>query len=227
MDSLKGIIEDLRVFIYGGMRTLPLTIAGTSIILGLFSANYAIIFVLFGYLILVPIISTVLQYFIFDYFELFKSVSKQGGEVCNVVIPYSTLKNSSPKDSQLTFISPSWAMISFFLGYILTNSIKLNQMPAGMGSDVKVKARKSHTILSICVILAFFIIAAHFRYTSNCESGWGLGVGAILFGLIGWGWYETLSGMNGGRLSDVFGIANRIIAPSATPSEKMACIPTT
>ena len=33
MESLKDIISDIRVFMYGGVLTLPLTIAGTLSIL--------------------------------------------------------------------------------------------------------------------------------------------------------------------------------------------------
>ena len=31
MESLKDIISDIRIFLYGGVLTLPLTIAGTLI----------------------------------------------------------------------------------------------------------------------------------------------------------------------------------------------------
>ena len=62
MESLKDIISDIRVFMYGGVLTLPLTIAGTLSILGLFTANYAILFCLVGFLILTPITSSILNW---------------------------------------------------------------------------------------------------------------------------------------------------------------------
>jgi hypothetical protein len=33
MDTLKDVVSDIRIFLYGGMTTLPLTIAGTMLIL--------------------------------------------------------------------------------------------------------------------------------------------------------------------------------------------------
>ena len=52
LDTLKGIISDLHVFLYGGFRSLPLVMGGTMLILGLFTANYAILFLLLGFLLI-------------------------------------------------------------------------------------------------------------------------------------------------------------------------------
>ena len=75
MESLKSIVSDIRVFLYGGIVTLPLTIAGTMMILGLFTANYAILFFLLGFLVLTPfaaaVLNSSLDYF-FEVFSIFK-----------------------------------------------------------------------------------------------------------------------------------------------------------
>jgi hypothetical protein len=85
MESLKGIISDIRVFLYGGVLTLPLTIAGTLSILGLFTANYAVLFFLVGFLILTPLAASILNFaggalFTGKSFNPFKA--KTGGDVC-------------------------------------------------------------------------------------------------------------------------------------------------
>jgi hypothetical protein len=51
MSTLKGVISDIRTFLYGGFATLPLTIAGTLLVLGLMTANYAMLFLLVGLII--------------------------------------------------------------------------------------------------------------------------------------------------------------------------------
>ena len=60
--KLRDIISDIRVFLYGGIATLPLTIAGTLSILGLFTANYAILFFLLGFLILTPLSASIINF---------------------------------------------------------------------------------------------------------------------------------------------------------------------
>ena len=63
-DTLRGIISDLHVFLYGGLRSLPFTLGGTMLILGLFTSNYAILFFLIGFLIAAPLATWVVNRFI-------------------------------------------------------------------------------------------------------------------------------------------------------------------
>ena len=219
MDSLRGIISDLHVFLYGGMRTLPITLAGTMVILGLFTANYAMMFFLVGFMIATPCLSAVLNVIVdaaassfnIDWFRTKTS------DVCNVVIPYSTLDKPSKVVDVNTLCPTSYAMICFFLGYMLTNAVELYKLPIDSGADAtKVSKRKSHAVLSIASIIVFTIIVIIFRMTSNCESTAGLVIGAPLFGALGYGWYKMFSKSHEGRLADLFGISNRILPASAT-----------
>jgi hypothetical protein len=228
MDSLRGIISDLHVFLYGGMRTLPITLAGTMVILGLFTANYAMMFFLIGFIIATPILSTILNLIIDAIasrgynMNWFKSRSS---DICNVVIPYSTIKEPSKAEDQYIVCSTSFAMICFFLGYILTNAVKLYKRNTETGADeTKVSARKSHAILSILSIIIFTIIVIIFRNNTGCETVAGFIIGIPLFGALGYGWYEMLSKSNNGRLADLFGISNRILPSSATVDKPVACI---
>jgi hypothetical protein len=54
MESLRDLLTDIHVLLRSGMTSLPLTIGGTMLLLGLCTANYAILFFLVGFLILVP-----------------------------------------------------------------------------------------------------------------------------------------------------------------------------
>ena len=219
MDSLRGIISDLHVFLYGGIRSLPITLAGTMVILGLFTANYAMMFFLVGFMIVTPSLAAVLNAII-DVVALKYSIDwfkTKTSDVCNVVIPYSTLDKPSKVEDVNILCSTTYAMICFFLGYILTNAVELYRRGTDPKADkTKVSARKSHAVLSIMSILVFTIVVIVFRITSKCESTAGLVIGVPLFGALGYGWYTMLSKSNEGRLADLFGISNRILPASAT-----------
>ena len=236
MESLKGIISDIRVFLYGGILTLPLTIAGTLSILGLFTANYAILFFLLGFLILAPLGATITNLIggaLFGGFDIFKAKT---GEVCKVVIPFTTLKNSASVTDGAV-ISSSWvAMITFFIGYIFTNALELyNRESEDITINVKTSSesdlntmvtnRKSQAIIAMASIIVFALIVLAFRYSSGCESTLGMILTSILFIFTGHGWYKALSKVGEDRLSDLFGIANRLLPPSAINNAPIACMP--
>ncbi len=236
MDSLKDIISDIRVFLYGGILTLPLTIAGTLSILGLFTANYAILFFLLGFLFLAPLGASIINYIggaLFGGSNIFKAKT---GEVCKIVIPYSTLKNSTGVTDG-TVISSSWiAMITFFIGYIFTNGLELYNREAedttinvtsSAASDITTMTsnRKSQAIIAMVSTIIFGLIVLGFRYYTGCESTLGMILTTIVFVFMGHGWYKALSSVGQDRLSDLFGIANRLLPPSAINNAPIACIP--
>jgi hypothetical protein len=47
----------------------------------------------------------------------------------------------------------------------------------------------------------------------------------LLFGYIGRSWYRLLASVGEDRLSDLFGIANRLLPPSAIENKPIACVP--
>jgi hypothetical protein len=48
----------------------------------------------------------------------------------------------------------------------------------------------------------------------------------ITFFTLGYSWYLLLSSVGEDRLSDLFGIANRLLPPAAIQNKPIACIPT-
>jgi hypothetical protein len=234
MDSLREIISDLHVFMYGGMRALPITLAGTIVILGLFTANYAMMFFLAGFIIITPMLSAILNKIV-DALVLF--LANNGGyninffktktsDICNVVIPYSTLTKPSKAEDQNILCTTSFAMICFFLGYMLTNAVSIYGRKSDPSADpTKVSNRKSHAVLSIASISVFAMIVILFRLYADCEPAYvGIISGIIIFGLLGKGWYHMLGDHNEGRLADLFGISNRILPSSATNDQPVACV---
>lgn len=236
MESLKSIVSDIRTFLYGGMVTLPLTIAGTMMVLGLFTANYAVLFFLLGFLVLTPSISTLLNNSLDYFFEGSSLFKAKTTDICKINIPFTTMKNPVGF-SEENVISSAWtAMISFFIGYIFTNGIELYNrestettitVTSGSGSDIdsKVNNRKSQAMIAMASIIFFALVALGYRYYSGCESTLGMILTSVLFIYGGHGWYQLLSKVGQDRLSDVFGIANRLLSPGAITNGPIACVP--
>ena len=256
-DTLKGIISDLRVFLYGGLRSLPLVLGGTMLILGLFTSNYAILFFLLGFLIAAPLATLLVNRFIpflfnglwyIVYYASFlitkEGIQKPGewsemsyftvpvGDICRLVIPYPTINNRVEE----VVISSEWmAMVSFFIGYIIcnalqmyntnmSNSASINSANAS-DTDSKIKKRKGQAMIALISIILFALIVLGFRLNEGCENWIGAFLTAAGFGTAGYYWYDLLSKVGQGRLSDIFGIANRLLAPSAIQNGPIACVP--
>lgn len=245
MDSLKGVLSDIRTFMYGGVATLPVTLAGTMLILGLCTANYAMLFFLIGYLMGVPLISYGLNFLLQNilgikflkgskFANLF--MAKQNGQ-CGIVVDYS----ADPKNDDVVLSSIWMSMVTFFIGYLLTNayqlysrdtedtSIRINQQPATDRNPTpdlskKVTNRKTQAIIAIISIIVFAIAVIGTRIYGGCDRIAGTVIGSIIFGGLGVGWYILLSLTGHDRLSDLFGIANRLLPPSAIENKPIACL---
>jgi hypothetical protein len=238
MESLKNILSDIRVFLYGGILTLPLTLAGTLLIIGTFTANYAILFFLIGFLILTPLISGILDFILGGLFvgKSFNPFKAKTGDICKLIIPYSTMK-APVTTEDLNVVMSSWvAMVSFFLGYLFHNayqlyyrksediSINVNRGPSPE-IQTKIMNRRAQAVLAMISIILFGIIALGYRFYTGCESVFGMILTILLFVPAGYSWYYLLSLVGQDRLSDLFGIANRLLPPSALNNGPVACIP--
>ena len=253
-DTLRAIISDVRVFLYGGMRSLPFSLGGTMLIIGLFTSNYAILFFLIGLLIIAPLGSWIVNRIIpiiFNCILYVGSFITRGWitkpnsfldidtfkvtvpNICKLIIPFGSNSSSGPAE---TVISSEWmAMISFFIGYILCNSLQLynnNEMgsaslnvPDAPDIQVKINKRKSQAMFAIISICIFVFIVVGIRSMTGCETFTGQLLTIPLFGAAGYYWYQLLSEVGQGRLSDIFGITNRLLVPSALKNSPIACVP--
>lgn len=242
-DTLQHVISEIRGFLYGGAIQLPLCIAGTFLILGFFTANYAMLFFLFGFLILVPLSVYMILNPLFGILVSFVPSLKamfttKGNDVCGVIPSFKTIRNGQKAEDETNVFSLWTAMISFFVGYLLTNAISLinhetppNQITltssdSSSGADVNpkrnVKVIGGYAIaLLIAVVLFLFFV----RIYSDCESIGTTVMSIALFGYFGHGWYVAISSMLEERISDLFGVANRLLPPSAITNGPIACIP--
>ena len=241
MSHIENFIRDIRFFMYGGMNSLPLTIGGTMLILGLFTANYAMLFFLLGFLIITPVtlwlynilldktvkslLILIIRLISFGQLdtEYITSILKNTlkPDICKINIPYKTELNSSESEPE----SSTWvAMIAFFIGYVLKNAIELySRESSDVDMNSKVNNRKFQAIVSICSIIIFAMVVLGYRLYSGCESKVEIIVSSLIFIPLGFGWYKALSSVGQDRLSDIFGIANRLLSPTA--DEPVACIP--
>ena len=246
-DTLINIIEDIKVFIYGGIQTLPLTLGGTLLILGLFTANYAILFFLIGYLIATPIVAWGFNSLISAIINKMESKPKIfhifSADVCKVYKP----SESAKQEGEVSVVSEWMAMISFFTGYMINNALYLynrdntdvintissdpNVQP---NLDTKILNRKSHAAMSIITSIIILGIVLYFRHATQCEtsmsSNFGITILRIflaigIYGTAGYFWYVLLSSVMDNRLSDLFGIANRLLPPVALDKRPVACVP--
>jgi hypothetical protein len=236
MESLKNIVSDIRVFLYGGILTLPLTMAGTLAILGLFTANYAVLFFLLGFIVLTPLIATAINFVIGNIESIGPHFKVKTSDVCKLVIPYTTLQNPVGSAEE-NVVSSTWvAMVAFFIGYMFTNGIQLYnreiqdvsiKIQGTSSSDLNtmVTNRKTQAIIALLSTVIFGCIALGFRFYSGCENKLSIILTTFIFLWIGFGWYKALSKVGEDRLSDVFGIANRLLPPSAISNAPIACVP--
>jgi hypothetical protein len=95
----------------------------------------------------------------------------------------------------------------------------------GATINKKILNRKSQALMSIISIIVFAVIVIYFRYSSGCDSFFGIISTLALSGTAGFGWYYSLSQIGQDRLSDLFGIANRLLPPSMIQNKPIACLP--
>jgi hypothetical protein len=237
--SLFNIVSDVREFILAGARAFPTAFAATALFVGLFTANYAMLFFLIGLLILTPTLNAFLNW---AFGSIFGAIYGEtvptwamgnSTAICNVVLGDSDFSKSVSRQ----VISSWWALTVFIIGYLMTNALALYklpvQYPANASTDVqaqtdeKAMLRKSRAITALVVIAIAALILFAFRFASSCDSVFGLLVGALAFGSLSAGWFHTLSAVGQDRLSDLFGVANRLLSPFALANEPVACLPDT
>jgi len=244
--NIPQLLEDLRVFIYGGIQTLPLTIAGLFLLLGLFAANYAYLFFLIGFLVITPIF-TIIVNSVFEpladlipFFNIKEKLTVKCSDQLQLVVPFGSKTSNSSSSSTQFVVSSYWlSMMYFFFGYVITNAISIlnretvipENIPEKEKENIRRKAtnRKSSMVLSLITIALFAVVVLYFRYSKTCESTslWSIVPTLLIFSSLGVAWYNILATTGQDRLSDIFGVANRLLSPDSLVNQPMACMPVT
>ena len=240
--NIFTIASDIKYFISSGFQTLPFTLAGTLLILGFYTANYAMLFFLIGYLVLVPSGAFLIN--LFGSFILSASPGLKesswlfpaSSANCNALTSHATVGASpSPLPEQTCILTYWMAMFSFFVGYMFTNAWSLYNKPvtypdkadAETKKAVNSKAmfRESQTMVGMVVMILIALVFITVRLIlTQCDSIVGF-VLSLPFAGLGYWWYTQLSAVGEDRLSDLFGIANRLMTPSSLANGPYACVP--
>lgn len=242
--SLLTWASDVKSFLLAGYLNLPLALGGTMLIIGLMSANYAILFLLFGFLIFTPITSMVINLF-FDFIITIAGYGSTsiGGflssifqanrtDMCDLIIPFP----GTSKLNSSTAVTTTWmSMITFLLSYLLFNAIELlnrspEYPPTASDDDKKqidqgASLRVTQAMMSIIMICLLALILFFIRYRSGCETIAGSIITILVFTGFARAWFKMLSSVGDDRLSDIFGIANRLLTPDAMANAPVACLP--
>lgn len=244
--SLLQVAEDIRMLIYGGIRTLPLTLAGTLMILGLMTANYPMLFFLLAYLIAVPLLTKGLNLIGEPILNILYNIPLLGipfnpnyyqmkeSNINNLVLDFPG--NTDSKSTSVQLISLWIAMTMFFMGYILSNAVDLFKYPVKIPDGITDKQkddfmrkgdyRRSQAIFAIISIVIITVALIGLRGIFVGSEKWGTVIFSTgIFGILGGYFYQLLSYKSDMRLSDMFGIANRLLSPDSIHDQPIACLP--
>ena len=234
--NLFTIASDMKYFLLSGYQALPFVIGGTFSILGLYTAQLAMLFFLLGFLIIIPFLTLILN---FGANIVIPSTWKQKdvpwllsseNDICNML----SIPNEPGQETMKTILTPWLSMVTFFLGYIGMNAYSILQKPieyplkadaaTKKATDNKAMLRRTQTTVGLIVIAALAVFVLIMRiFVTGCDSivGGILSLGSIVLGA---SWYTILSLGNDDRLSDLFGIANRLMTTSALNDAPYACL---
>lgn len=143
-------------------------------------------------------------------------------DICNLV-PYE-----AGKGGPALSVAPSFwmAQFLFFVGYLLQNATSLYKQPADpMASEAKVRNRREQAITAIVITTIITIAFIAIRYTTGCETAFGIAIAILTMIPLGVGWYHFAS-LCGARNSDVFGISAKILPIGASEPAPQVCINT-
>lgn len=162
-----------------------------------------------------------------------------GADTCRLSVPFTTnVRNVRENADELVVASPWLAMMSFFIGYLLSNALALynrepianainvskDPLPADASTESGSSRRRMQSVISIFCIIVFAVYVLWSRLRGGCEGWLGAMITLSLFAYGGHGWFKLLSTIGQDRLSDLFGIANRLLSPGAIMNQPIACV---
>ena len=233
--TLLTLIGDVKAFFMGGFLNMPLALTGTLLIVSLMTANYSMLFMVIGVLLGVPVLWYILHIMAEAVGKLgdFSSFKIKKSDLSTLIAPFPVVAIN--EDGAYTTASMWAGMMMFILGYLLNNAVDLykyeSKFPVLASESTKklleegTSNRKSQAVISIAIIAILVLTIIVFRLANKMDPMFSGFFGMIIFGFAGAGWYNALSANTEGRLSDVFGIANRILKPMAMQDEPLACLP--
>jgi hypothetical protein len=200
--TFQSLSRSILHFVKYGVYNAHFSLVGTVLILGLLTANYSMIILFIGMAILTPLLAK----FIISIF----GASQMSGHIYYISI------------------------ISFFMGYVLSNALILYNLPVSYppNADDAVKKqvdngvsnRQTRALSSIFVIGFLILCMIYFEYSTANFSLIVTITLLIIFGLFGSGWQMLMETGGSERLTDIYGIANRLLNGNAIANQPFACL---
>ena len=221
--SIEAFIVRSREFLMHGFRILPIVIAAFSFIIGIGQANMAFFFLFLGIAFIVPIANMILNPIVGALFglgvpEMLYKI-KGTGLGCPVFGEFANQNDT---------VSLWLATLVFFISYFFINAYNLYNRPSDPNApDYKVDARQTQALMAMAIILLFGIAMILYRFvlSKGCESPLGMPVALLAFVPLAYYWYQYLVSCSGDRLTDLFGVANRIMVEPSNSGPGAVCLP--
>jgi hypothetical protein len=209
--EMSGLIDMLT----GIHRYFPNTMTTALLVLGLAIGRVSWVLVSIGAIILSIFISLVQ----FLTGMIIKSDDLPGlMEACSVL----------PIAGNTYSIFPSYwiSITTYFLSYILSNAVSVykSNPTKQPNTAIAVQQRKGLGVISIVSVLIIGIILLGVRIMSPCESWWGIAIGLILGGSVGYGWWVLLNAQGNDIFQDIHGVMVGL-KPGDLRTGPLACVP--
>ena len=213
--NFKGMLE--RAFV-----ALPILIFGWALFVGSTTGNIGLLVLSFGHASVAPLATWILHTIASFFGEWGKA---------NFTVPASSTCSILPggfvDPNERVWSVPSYwlAHIYFFFGFLIANAGAVLHLPAADNAPAeKVERRKSQAQLVQIMAWVFLILFVGVRVmVMGCETIPGVIVGGLVFWWLGKGWFELARACSA-RDSDIFGIVQGILPPSASDPPPMTCV---
>jgi hypothetical protein len=219
---MSGVHQTMRGLLEGSFRALPVLLFGWALFVGSTTGNVGMLVLALGQATVVPFATWILHS-IASFFGDFGRVhfTVPSSATCNI------LPGGFTDPMERVYSIPSYwlAQIAFFFGFLLSNASYVLNMPSATNAPAdKVERRKSQAQLVQILGWAFFALFIGVRsFVMGCETVPGVLLGGLAFWWIGNGWYQFARECSA-KDSDLFGIVQGILPPSATEGPPMACV---
>jgi len=227
---MSSMSENLRGLLERSYLAFPLLLFGYSVFMGATTGNVSLLVLALGQGTVVPILSWMMNLIVpwlGSFAEYFTSTPGSNCSMLPGAEPSTFTLSIDGQDQQVSASFPSvWmAQVAFFFGFLISNATAVKDMtPDPRADKTKVEARKaqSQMVLIVASIVLFLFWLARIVFT-GCESPAGATLGALIFASLGKGWYEFARACSA-KDSDIFGIVQGILPPSAMDKPPMTCV---
>lgn len=219
---MSSFAQTMRATLERSFIALPFLLFTWSLFIGATTGNIGLLVLALGQSTVVPLLTFGLNYIASKFGDSWKPM---------FTIPKSATCNLLPTGftnvSDREYVVPSYwlAQILFFFAFLISNaSTVLNLEPEPTAPAEKVERRKSQAQLVLIMAIFFLIVFLGLRFfVMGCELALGLFIGSLVFGSVGYGWYRLAQECSA-RDSDIFGIVQGILPPSASDPPPMTCV---